>query len=165
MAGLGGDNRFVKSVASTAWFFPLPADFVIGFNLEGGAVEGFGGKEVPIFERFFLGGPNTIRGLKVRSLSPTDETGAKIGGTSMFFGNVELTYPLIPHFRLAAFFDAGDVYGFGKGFAVEDIRKSAGLGFRWFSPVGPIRFDWGYNLDRKEGEKTLQFQFSIGGPF
>ncbi len=165
VAGLGGDSRFVKSVASTAWFFPLPADFVIGFNLEGGAVEGFGGKEVPIFERFFLGGPNTIRGLKVRSLSPTDETGAKIGGTSMFFGNVELTYPLIPHFRLAAFFDAGDVYGFGKGFAVEDIRKSAGLGFRWFSPVGPIRFDWGYNLDRKEGEKTSQFQFSIGGPF
>ena len=165
VAGLGGDNRFVKSVASTAWFFPLPAEFVIGFHAEGGVAEGFGGKKVPIFERFFLGGPNTIRGLKPRSLSPVDETGAKIGGASMVFGNVELTYPLIAHFRLAAFFDVGDVYGFGKGFDVGDIRKSAGLGFRWFSPIGPIRFDWGYNLDRREGEKTAQFHFSIGGAF
>ena len=165
VAGLGGDSRFVKSNASTTWFYPLPWNFVIGLHAEGGAALGYGGKTVPLFERFFLGGPNTIRGLKDRSLSPTDETGARIGGTSMWYGNAELTYPLIPHFRLAAFFDTGDVYGFGKGFDVKDIRKAAGLGFRWFSPIGPIRVDWGYNLDQKDGEKPAQFYFSIGGPF
>ena len=165
VAGLGGDSRFVKSVAATTWFFPLFWDLVLGLHGEGGMVEGYGGKEVPIFERFFLGGPNSIRGLKVRSLSPVDETGAKIGGTSMFFGNIELTYPLIPHFRLAVFFDFGDVYGFGKDFDVGDIRTDAGAGFRWFSPIGPIRFDYGFNLNRKEGERAAQFNFSIGGPF
>jgi outer membrane protein insertion porin family len=165
VAGLGGDSRFVKSVASTTWFFPLPADFVLGLNAEAGVASGFAGRRVPVFERFFLGGANTIRGLRARSLSPRDDTGARIGGTSMIFGNVEVGYPVIRNVRVAVFFDAGDVYGSGKEFDLGDIRTAAGLGFRWFSPIGPIRLDWGYNLDPKDGEKRSQFHFSVGGPF
>jgi len=166
-AGLGGDNRFYKLIGESAWFFPLPIfDWVIGVRGEAGMVEGFGGKEVPIFERFFLGGPTTLRRLRTRSLSPRDATGARIGGDKELLFNAELLIPLvIPRFRAALFFDAGNAYGFGKDFDPTDLRTSAGIGFRWFSPLGPIRIDYGINLDREPGEKSAQFHFAIGSTF
>lgn len=165
-AGLGGDNRFYKLIGESAWFFPLPFwDWVIGVRGEAGIAEGFGGKQVPIFERFFLGGPTTLRGLRTRSLSPRDETGARIGGDKELLFNVELLIPLIARIRGALFFDAGNAYGFGKDFDPTDLRTSAGIGFRWFSPLGPIRLDFGFNLDREPGEKSTQFHFAIGSTF
>lgn len=173
VAGLGGDNRFVKITGETGWDFPInfPEGFpilgktVLELHAEAGYAKGFGGKEVPIFERFFLGGPNSIRGLKSRNVGPKDETGAVIGGTSEVLYNVEYLIQVVPRVRLALFFDAGNAYGFGTDFNPTDLRYAAGVGFRWYSPLGPIRVDWGYNLDRKPGEKATQINFSIGGIF
>ncbi len=165
-AGLGGDNRFYKVIGESAWFFPLPFfGWVIGVRGEAGVAEGFGGEDVPLFERFFLGGPNTLRGQATRSVSPRDATGARIGGDKELLFNTELLIPLIPRFRGALFFDAGNAYGFGKDFDPTDLRTSAGIGFRWFSPFGPVRVDYGINLDRQPGEKSAQFHFAIGSTF
>ena len=68
-------------------------------------------------------------------------------------------------FRLAAFFDIGKVYGFTTPFALSDLRKAAGGGIRWQSPFGPIRVDYGFNLDRRPGEEIGAFNFSVGSPF
>jgi len=165
-AGLGGDNRFYKLIGESAWFFPLPLfGWVLGVRGEAGVADGFSGKDLPLFERFFLGGPTTLRGQRTRSVSPRDETGARIGGDKELLFNVELLVPLIPRLRAALFFDAGNAYGFGEEFDPTDLRMAAGIGFRWFSPLGPIRVDYGLNLDREPGEKSAQFHFAIGSTF
>ncbi|MBI2460962.1 MAG: BamA/TamA family outer membrane protein, partial [Candidatus Rokubacteria bacterium] len=102
---------------------------------------------------------------RTRSVSPRDETGARIGGDKELLFNADLLIPLIPRLRAALFFDAGNAYGFGEDFDPTDLRMAAGVGFRWFSPFGPVRVDYGFNLDREPGEKSAQFHFAIGSTF
>ena len=130
-----------------------------------GYSSGWGGEEVPIFERFFLGGGTTLRGQGTREVGPQDENGAVIGGTSQILASVELLIPVFPRFRLVFFFDAGNAYGFGDEFDPTDLRLGAGGGFRFFSPLGPLRLELGYNLDRKSGEDAYQIHFAVGSPF
>jgi outer membrane protein insertion porin family len=165
-AGLGGDTQYYRVVGESTWFFPLPIfNWVLGTRALAGVVEGWGGQEVPIFERFFLGGGTTLRGQRTRSVGPKDSTGAVIGGTSEILFSVELLIPVFPRFRLAFFFDAGNAYGFGTDFDPTDLRLGAGVGFRFFSPLGPLRLDLGYNLDKQPGEKAYQIHFAVGAPF
>jgi outer membrane protein insertion porin family len=170
-AGLGGDSRFVKMVASTAYFKPIWLGHILSGRVEAGYGFGWGKdgltgrEELPIFERFYLGGPNSIRSFKARRISPVDDEGVRIGGTSEVLGNVEYIVPLPFNFRAAAFFDIGNVYGFSTKFDLTDTREAAGAGLRWQSPFGPIRVDYGINLDRRKGEDFGAIQFSVGSPF
>jgi outer membrane protein insertion porin family len=165
-AGLGGDNQFVKTVASVTYFYPIWLNHILSGRAEIGAGWGWGKDPLPIFERFFLGGPNSIRSVKFRAISPVDEFGNKIGGSSEVLGNIEYIVPLPFNFRVAAFFDVGNVYGFGTPFDLTDLRYAAGPGVRWQSPFGPIRVDYGFNLNRKTGEPSPgTVQFSVGSPF
>jgi outer membrane protein insertion porin family len=163
---VGGDTQFYKVVGESAWFVPLPV-FKLVWAVRGlaGVVQGYGGEEVPIFERFFLGGATTLRGQRTRSVAPKDAQGETIGGTSELLFNTELLIPIFPRFRLALFFDAGNAYGFGTDFDPTDLRLAAGVGVRFFSPLGPMRLDLGYNLDRQPGEKEFQVNFTVGSPF
>jgi outer membrane protein insertion porin family len=165
-AGLGGDTQYYKVVGESAWFFPLPL-FNLVFATRGlaGFIQGWGGEEVPIYERFFLGGATTLRGQRTRSVAPKDAFGNPIGGTSELLFNEELLIPVFPRFRLALFFDAGNAYGFGTNFDPTDLRYAAGAGVRFFSPLGPMRLDLGYNLDKQPGEKSFQVNFTVGSPF
>jgi outer membrane protein insertion porin family len=165
-AGLGGDTQFYKMTAESAWFVPLPV-FNLVWAVRGlfGVAEGWGGQEVPIFERFFLGGATTLRGQRTRSVSPKDAAGERIGGDKELLFSTELLIPIFPRFRAALFFDAGNAYGFGTDFDPTDLRLGAGVGIRFFSPLGPLRLDLGYNLDRQPGEKSYQVHFSVGSPF
>jgi outer membrane protein insertion porin family len=165
-AGLGGDTQFYKFIAESAWFVPLPV-FNLVWAVRGlyGMAEGWGGQEVPIFERFFLGGATTLRGQRTRSVAPKDDQGDVIGGDKELLFNTELLIPVVARFRIALFFDAGNAYGFGTDFDPTDLRYGAGVGVRFFSPLGPMRLDLGYNLDRKPGEKEFQVNFTVGAPF
>ncbi|MGH7819447.1 MAG: outer membrane protein assembly factor BamA [Candidatus Binatia bacterium] len=165
-AGLGGDTQFYKVIAETSWFVPLPV-FNLVWAVRGrfGMAEGWGGQEVPIFERFFLGGATTLRGQRTRSVAPKDAAGETIGGDKELLFSTELLIPVFPRFRLALFFDAGNAYGFGTDFDPTNLRLGAGVGLRFFSPLGPLRLDLGYNLDREPGEKEFQVHFTVGSPF
>jgi outer membrane protein insertion porin family len=164
-AGLGGDSQFYKLTALQTYFKPLWLGHILGTRVEAGYVMGWGGKDVPIYERFYLGGPNTIRAFKFRSISPVDDAGFKTGGTSEILGNVEYIIPLPFGLRVAFFFDIGNVYGFGTAFDPTDLRYGPGAGIRWQSPFGPIRVDYGLNIDRRPGEGFGSFNFSVGSPF
>jgi outer membrane protein insertion porin family len=165
-AGLGGDTQFYRVVGETSWFVPLPVfDLVWAVRGLFGMVEGWGGQEVPIFERFFLGGATTLRGQRTRHVAPRDAAGEIIGGDKELLFSTELLIPIFPRFRLALFFDAGNAYGFGTDFDPTDLRLGAGVGVRFFSPLGPLRLDLGYNLDREPGEKDFQVHFTVGSPF
>jgi outer membrane protein insertion porin family len=165
-AGLGGDTEFYKLVAESSWFIPLPV-FNLVWAVRGlfGLAEGYGGQEVPIFERFFLGGATTLRGQGTREVSPRDPAGERIGGDKELLFSTELLIPIFPRFRVALFFDAGNAYGFGTDFDPTDLRLGAGAGVRFFSPLGPLRLDLGYNIDREPGEDEFQVHFTVGSPF
>jgi outer membrane protein insertion porin family len=169
-AGLGGDSRYVKTVGSVTYFKPVWLEHVLSARLEAGHGFGWGGRDFPLFERFYLGGPNSIRGVKFRTISPVDESGTRIGGTTELLGNVEYIVPIpflsvVGLVRVATFFDIGNVYGFGTRFDPTDTREAAGAGVRWHSPFGPIRVDYGINLDRRRGEDFGALHFSVGSPF
>ena len=174
-AGLGGDSKYVKLLASTNYFKPIWFGHVLSGRLEGGwgfgiGQDGLTGKsELPVFERFYLGGPNTVRSFKPRRISPVDSAGQRIGGNGYDLGTVEYIIPLPYEFRLAGFVDVGNVYGFGNDFDITDQRYAVGGGVRWRSPFGPIRIDYGINPDRRtvNGKKDDfgAVQFSVGSPF
>jgi outer membrane protein insertion porin family len=167
-AGLGGDNRFVKTISFLTYFQPIWFGHILAGRVEGGYAVGWGGKEVPVFERFYLGGPNSIRAFKFRTISPVDSTGTLVGGTVEVLASVEYIIPLPYNFRLAAFFDIGNSYGppGTPTFDITNLKYGPGAGIRWLSPFGPIRVDYGLNIEHKSnGQPFGAFQFSVGSPF
>jgi outer membrane protein insertion porin family len=165
VAGLGGDSHYIKTIASTSYFKPIWFDHIVSGRVEAGYGVGWAGDEFPLFERFFLGGPNTLRMFKFRQVSPKDDQGERIGGSSEILGNLEYIIPLPFGIRIATFFDVGNAYGFGTKFDPTNVRTGVGAGIRWQSPFGPIRIEYGIKLDRKEGEDLGALQFSVGSPF
>jgi outer membrane protein insertion porin family len=165
VAGLGGDSQFAKTVGSTTYFQPIWFDHILSGRLEGGYGLAYGDEDLPLFERFYLGGANSIRSFKSRQISPRNDAGTRIGGTTEVLGNVEYIVPLPFNVRAALFFDVGNVYGFKTKFDLTDLRTAVGGGLRWLSPFGPIRVDYGFNLDQRPGEKPGAFNFSVGSPF
>ena len=164
-AGLGGDSKYVKTGAFITQYYPIWLGHILAGRVEAGYGVGWADERLPVFERFYLGGPNSIRSFKFRQISPKDESGLRIGGSSEVLGNAEYVIPLPFGLRLAGFFDVGNVYGFGTKFDLTDLKKGVGGGVRWQSPFGPIRVDYGINPDRKAGEDFGAFNFSVGTPF
>jgi outer membrane protein insertion porin family len=167
---LGGDSQFVKYFLNAKKFYPVTATTVFSWNvLWGHVVPTQGGAEVPLFERFFLGGPYSIRGFKSRSLSPADpNTGEAIGGNKELVANLEYLFPLVSEisFKGVLFFDVGNAWAQGSWpFRDEGVWAAYGAGVRWYSPMGPLRFELGWNLNRPEGEPKRVMEFTIGTAF
>ena len=167
---LGGDTDFVKYFLNAKAFYPVTASTVFSWNvLWGHVVPTTGDEEIPIFERFFLGGPYSIRGFESRELSPRDpNTGEAIGGNKELVGNFEYVFPLFEEigFKGVVFFDVGNTWPQGDWpWDGEKLRFAAGTGVRWYSPMGPLRFEWGWNLNPKAGEQERVMEFTIGTAF
>ena len=163
------DNRYVRFSATTIQHQPLWFGHVVSARLGAGYEFGWDDKPVPLFERFYLGGPNSIRSFKLRQISPLDESGTRIGGNFQVLGNVEYTIPTFYGVKLAIFFDAGNVYGpdshLGQKIDLTNLRYAVGMGLRWNSPFGPIRVDYGINPDPRPGDKFGEFHFAVGTAF
>lgn len=156
-----GDVSYTRYGVSSAWFYPLPLDTVISLRGRIGAIRGNDGKEVPIYERYYLGGIGSLRGL--RAVGPTDPaTGEVIGGLTMLNFNADYVFPLIKNAGMKGvlFFDTGNTWD--QGFHINDMRRTTGVGIRWYSPIGPLRLEWGYVLDRKDNESPSRWEFTIG---
>lgn len=162
---LGGTSFFTKYIVSSGWYFPVFWDTTFFANGKWGLVTQNSGGDLPLFEKFYLGGINSVRGFKYWSISPKDPaTGDKIGGEQMVQFNFEYIFPLIQKAGIKGlfFFDAGNVYAKNDGLDVGALRKSVGFGVRWYSPMGPLRLEWGWNIDPKPGEDSNNWDFSIG---
>ena len=121
--------------------------------------------EIPISQRFFLGGHNTIRGFRENSVGPTGADGSPIGGDLLGFTNIELQYNLNDYLQLASFFDAGTTTLQSQDFSMNDIRESAGVGTRILTPLGAFSLYAGFPLDEREGESSVRLHFNIGSQF
>ncbi len=160
---LGGTNEFTKAIGETGWYFPLWWGHV---GVLHGRIGWLEGSSVPIYEKFFLGGINTLRGFDYNSVGPKDE-GDVVGGERMIQINVEYRFPLVSKAGLVGvlFYDTGNAWTASDGYQIGDLRKSAGVGVRWLSPIGPLRLEYGWVLDPKEGESNSNWEFSIGSLF
>lgn len=166
---MGGDVAFNKYLARTAWFFPLPWETVFLAQGRWGFVDDRPDDGIlPIFQKFRIGGINTVRGFEFADISPEDpETGDKIGGEYMMVYNLEYRFPLAKEQGVTGlvFFDAGNVLPDADGFTFNDIRKSIGTGVRWYSPFGPLRLEYGFILDPEPEDDRGNFEFAVGGSF
>jgi len=184
MAGLGGDSRFIKSDVSGRWHYPLLKDpnwggsYVLALGGSLGYGIGYGqdsnGKhDLPLFERYFLGGINSVRGFQERSIAPRAPSGCDsngqnctstevIGGDKAVVVNTELLFPIMESYgvRGVAFFDMGNAFSDSLNFG--DFRRSVGAGVRWMSPFGPLRVELGFPINKKPHDETSVLGFSIG---
>jgi len=167
---LGADNSFVKAVAATSWFYPLPWNTTLNLRGQAGGIWGYNGKLVPIYEKFFVGGIDTIRGFEYGMAGPVDRaTNDPLGATKMVIFNAEWIFPLSREIGLqgALFFDAGKAWGTNRGenARTRGLAFGVGPGIRWYSPFGPIHIDLGFNLNRKKGEKPDVIEFTGGSVY
>ncbi len=182
---LGGDFSFVKPVGNGTIYYNLNRKSHVAVNVEGGYVVPYNGQDIPIFERFRIGGDRSVRGFAYGSIYPLDsndqayfnEQGALLGGDKYLVLNLEAVYYLVGPLKFVAFFDAGNAWIEGQSFNPLKMRMAAGAELRMFLPIfqAPLRFIYGINLDPKiiKGpnanpilyEKRSDFQFSIGTTF
>lgn len=181
LAGLGGDSKFVKAEARLRWYYPFyksPTFGTFTFSTGGtvGYGRGFGGEtEMPLFERYFPGGMNSVRGFKILSLGPRNsifdpyarETNSDpVGGSQQLILNNEIIFPVVEQLGLKGvlFFDAGNAFSVRQGMDMGDLRMSFGTGVRWQSPMGPLRIEFGIPINRQAKDDTETVMFSFGGP-
>jgi outer membrane protein insertion porin family len=164
IAGLGGDEKFSKYILDYRHFWPAMFDTVLSAHGQVGYVHSLGGEEVPLDERFYLGGINTLRGFQPREVGPYNpDTDEFTGGYKETYFNFEWLFPLAKDMGMkgVTFFDVGNAWGEDEDF-FSDWRYSVGAGIRWLSPLGPLRLEWGYNLDPEEWEDRSRLDFMIG---
>lgn len=175
---LGGKKKFIKLTLNNRFYARLLGDLVFRNNTELGQINGWNHQPPPPSEKFSLGGPNNMKGFFQSRLGPrasvVGENNGLIevyptGGSYEAFSLFELEYPLIREAGLkwVFFFDVGNTWeNFPIGGSEQFVlRADAGVGLRWFSPIGPLRFEWGFPFSAKPGEDSPVFSFFIGPPF
>ena len=174
---LGSSQRYIKYTGQYNQYLSLNKPTQIPFKkayksrlVYAGAVRigiagGLGGQDLIQTERFFAGGGTTLRGFKQDEVGPKSSVGNPLGGNAMFILNNELRFPLWKWFDGAGFIDVGNVYREASDFNPTDLRKSAGVGLRVYTPFVLIRADYGLKLDRRTGESAGAFFVSIGQAF
>ena len=186
---LGGNQDFVKPLIGGSTYIPIrfPRHAYLGLNLELGYVAPFSSGDIPIFERFQIGGESSLRGFRTGSVLPlgendqvfTDDTGRILGGDKYFILNAEYVFASIGPAKLLVFGDAGNAYHESQSINLSNIRTSVGAELRIFLPIfqAPLRFIYSFNLDPKEPidqfgfpinrlkERRSGFDFSIGRTF
>jgi outer membrane protein insertion porin family len=165
---LGGTNDFVKYTVDVIKVTPLLFDTRVSIRGRFGGVETFGGSSVPLSERFYVGGINTLRGFAFGRAGPVvDTTRTPFGASKQIIFNVDFVFTISADAKLngVLFFDYGKGFDDGEAVSFFNLRKTAGLEGRWISPFGPLRAAYGINLDPRTGEKTGVFEFTIGSIF
>ncbi|MEZ5333489.1 MAG: outer membrane protein assembly factor BamA [Thermoanaerobaculia bacterium] len=175
---LGGTSNYVRPRADFSLFLPVTRKglkTIAAFNAEAGFIENLSDDELFFSDRFFLGGENSVRGHRFRSLvvrtedgiPVRDEFGYSVGGDRYIQFNFEYHALLGGPFRLIAFLDAGNVYGSEQSIDYDSLRKTAGFELQVNVPIlgAPLRFIWSNNLDELEGDRFESFQFSVGPSF
>ena len=167
----GGDLNYYKLNYQHQWFIPMTNVFTLMLNGELGYGGGYrNNDELPFFKNFYGGGVSSVRGFATSSLGPKDNDNRALGGDRRVVGSMELFFPLPrvkdeKSVRLSVFVDAGNVYGKGEKFDVQEFRYSTGLALTWFSPIGPLKLSYGIPIKRKPDDRIERFQFLLGTVF
>lgn len=160
---LGGDFNFFKLQGEVKKYQLITSQTVLATRLKLGFADPFdGSKEVPLFERFFAGGANSVRGYGRHRLGPISAADDPVGGRSLIEGSLELRRPLFANIGGALFLDFGQVSLRSFDVPIDDLRFALGFGVSYTTPVGPLRLDLGFPLRPPHGDQPWQVHFSIG---
>lgn len=160
------ETDFIKLTLYANRYQSLSKRIVLALSLRGGIAEGLKKtKELPIVERFFLGGRTTVRGYEQDTLGPKGFDGTPTGGNAFLMGNLEFRTDVGKGFGIVGFLDAGNVWKNIRDVDIKDIKFTTGLGLRYTTPVGPFRIDYGYKLNRERDESSSEIHFSLGHAF
>jgi outer membrane protein insertion porin family len=181
----GNVNLFTRYTADLRYYRPLWLGLVARLRVSGGLIDAWDAAHpVPISELYYLGGINSIRGYRIFSIAPQERIGCAFdprtptcltptGGNKQLVANAELELPIADKvgIRAVVFFDAGNAFAPGQWRDPSvpfSLYKSWGFGLRWVSPLGPLRFEWGFPLNRRKDvtgayiDRASDFQFTIG---
>lgn len=201
---LGSQQLFVRNNAFFRIYRPIFGPLIFRFNLQLGYISSRQAGGVPLYERYYLGGIQNIRGYRLQSIGPraslgrnTDPNsippqagggfpgGIALGGNLQGYFQLEVEFPILEEVGIfgVAFMDGGNTWNTEATFCQApvtsdndpttnpcnvnpfQIRTSVGFGLRWISPLGPLRFEWGIPLARREHEEKIRFEFTIGTSF
>ncbi|MEI6207737.1 MAG: outer membrane protein assembly factor BamA [Desulfuromonadales bacterium] len=178
-AGLGGDNKFARFTTDHNWFHPIYKKLIFSTKLSLGYVQEVG-QRVPIDEKFYLGGIFSLRGYKARTVSPYSTQLTKdingnqsssmvyLGGDKEVFGSTDFTFPILQDVGVKGvlFFDYGNSF-VDNNTLIKTMLMSYGAGFRWASPLGPLRLEYGIPINPRGqiDSKSGRFEFSMGSLF
>lgn len=178
----GSDITYYRFTYDDNYYFPLNdvQTWVVRLRSNLGWGDGYGSSKVmPFFEHFFAGGFGSVRGYEANSLGPRatphpldPSDPAPFGGNIEVEGGAELIFPMpfvkdARSMRSSFFVEGGNVFDVDRGYdpAINELRYSAGIGFQWITPIGPLAFSLAKPLNKKPGDDTQMFQFSLGQQF
>ncbi|HEX5314438.1 MAG TPA: outer membrane protein assembly factor BamA [Gammaproteobacteria bacterium] len=168
-----GDETFYTASWNQFTFVPLGAGFIYGIN----SLVGIGGaygktSDLPPYERFFSGGPDSVAGYEDGTLGPLDSNGLPYGGDFVTWVQNELVLPnfiggpdVQNSYRFALFIDAGNVFNRPSDFSFSYIRMSYGVGVTWLTPIGALHFSYAVPFHYRIGDNLARFQFTLGAYF
>ena len=169
----GGTHDFIKTMLEAQYYQPIPKSR--GTYLSGRLLFGFlnynHGADLLITERFFLGGIHNLRGYDYGAVGPQflEDSGLKtpIGGNKEVVFNLDYVIPISKSMGLkfVTFFDAGNAFNDNEAIDFTNLRQDWGFGLRWISPMGPLRFELGFPIQRRPNERSEVFNFAIGTNF
>jgi outer membrane protein insertion porin family len=166
------DLQYYRAFYQHQYFYPLSKGNILSLNGEIGYGDTMNNKPFPVTKNYFVGGIGSVRGFAPGSLGPTSINSAgraiPVGGASKLVGNVEYTFPVPGSgvdktLRIFSFFDAGNVYENAPD--LSGLRTSYGFGLSWISPLGPLKFSYGFPMSQKPGDRLQRFQFQVGTAF
>ena len=172
---LGGDFDYVRPELHFTQLYGLSKKSIVAYHVEVGQFLTYNDSDIPLYERYRMGGDRSLRGLPYYSVLPRTEEGqyfltaggSRIGGDRYWQVNLEYQFLIGGPVRLVFFVDMGNTYVAEQGWDFSLWRRTTGAELRIFLPIfqAPIRFIYGYNLDPYPDEKQSDFQFSIGTTF
>lgn len=173
---VGATNNFLKFVSDVRLYIPVFKHLTLKGRGELRYIDSLDSQPLGLFERIFFGGPNTLRGFDLASIGPSlkipstasgSDSDFVFGGNKSLLLNAELEIPIIKQAGLhfVGFFDAGNTFAEEQEYSLTNMRMNYGFGFRWQSPLGPLRFEWGFPIEKRAGEPLTVFNFSFGHNF
>ncbi|MFO7890587.1 MAG: outer membrane protein assembly factor BamA [bacterium] len=160
-------HGFLRFKGNFKYFYSRSSKTVLATGMEIGIMEADGGlSKIPLSERFYAGGPNSIRGFRYQKLGPLDEEQVPVGGQFKWEWHIiEIRHNLYKMFNGVVFLDMGNVWSSPENFRFQKFRFSPGLGLRLDTPIGVGRIDLGINWDPQPGEPRFHWSFSMGQAF
>jgi len=160
-------RKFIRFNGQFKYFYPFNSLTIIGTSVELGIMDADGGLSyIPLHERFYTGGPNSMRGFEYEKLGPLDKKRIPIGGKIKFVWNlIEVRRTIYKMIGGVFFIDIGNVWLTSRDMGLRDVRFAIGLGLRVNTPIGLGRLDYGFNVDRQKHEPRGQLYFSMGQAF